>query len=182
MVHRVEIALFLLFALLLTIALMTHFHGAASAAVKPGNERVKVSLEDARLDEINASALLNTYTVHRAALKGGTWYFEGLDLRNPQIRYLRAERARREAKLLEMEGNVSMAKLDGSLYRADKVRYDLGKRIVRSIGPFRAEKGESYVTGLDFRYGLDDKITRAKKVFAHYRMATKGKPGSGGSL
>ncbi len=173
MVHRVEIALFLLFALLLTIALMTHFHGPATVAVKPMRERVKVSLEDARLDEINATALLNTYTVHKAALKGRTWYFEGLDLRNPQISYLRAEHALRKAKLLELEGNVSMRRLDGSLYRAGKVRYDLGKRIVRSIGPFRADKGGSYVRGIDFRYGLNDKITEAKKVFAHYPMRTK---------
>lgn len=181
MVHRVEIALFLLLALLLGIALTTHFSGVAPTH-KSGEDRVKVALEEARLDEINASALLNSYRVRRAKLKGDTWYFEGLDLRNPQIRYLRADRARREKKLLELEGNVSMCRLDGSLYRAEKVRYDLRRRIVRSIGPFRAQKGESYVRGIDFRYGLDDKITRAEKVFAHYRIATKRESESRGTL
>lgn len=172
MVGRIEAALFaaLLFfaAIALTSQAMRH-----SQQVRAGGEHKKVEIHDAVLREVNASGLLDEYHSKRAVLVGETWRFDGMKMHNPQIRSLEARKARQEKEQIFLEGNVTLRRLDGSVYCAEKVRYDEKKRVLDSIGPFTARKGESYVRGKDFHYELGARRTEAQKVFAHYQMEKK---------
>ncbi|WP_457607639.1 hypothetical protein [Nitratifractor sp.] len=169
MVSRIEAALLLLLILLAGIAVTIDtqsFRGEKQAA--RGGKRVLI--REGVLREINASALQNEYHSAEAYQIGKTWYFETFLLRNPEITRLQSRHARKNDTLIVLEGNVSMERPDRSIYRADKVHYDTKEKQLRSIGPFYARKGESYVRGVDFFYDTRRKVTKADRVFAHYLL------------
>ncbi|WP_292661325.1 hypothetical protein [Nitratifractor sp.] len=172
MVSRIEAALFAALLLFVVIALTSQ---AIERSKKEGagGEHKKVEIHDATLREVNASGLLDEYHSRRAVLVADTWRFDAMKMHNSQIRSLQARKARQEKEKIFLEGNVTLHRLDGSVYRADKVRYDEKRRILDSIGPFTGRKGESYVRGTDFHYELGPRRTEAKKVFAHYLMEKK---------
>jgi len=174
MVRRVELLFFLLFLLLLGIATNTQFQTRQEDSQTPQVKK-KVEIAQGDLREINATGLLNEYRSSEAFLLGKVWYFRSFALKNPQIRLLRSDRAKREENRIFMEGNVTLKRQDGSVFRADSVTYRDREKILQSQGPFYGHKGESYVRGEDLYYDLLHKVTRAQKVFAHYRLGEKFK-------
>jgi lipopolysaccharide assembly outer membrane protein LptD (OstA) len=91
------------------------------------------------------------------------------------IRSLSAAHAQRNEKEILLEGNVTLLRTDGAVYEAEKVHYDQRKKLLRGVGPFYAHREEDYVRGYDFLYDVTPKITRARKVFAHYRLKEGGR-------
>jgi lipopolysaccharide assembly outer membrane protein LptD (OstA) len=138
-------------------------------------ERKEVELSQARIREVNASGLMNALRAAHATLIQKTWYMEDFHLSNPDIRSLDAQKAQRNAKVIALEGNVRLLRSDGALYEAQKVRYDLTHKVLRSFGPFSAHRGPDYARGVDFVYEVIPQRTRAKDVFAHYRLGRDGR-------
>lgn len=172
MVSRIEVVLFLLLLLFAGIGVSTHME-AVRASKMAKEERKKVMIVAGHLREINATGLENDYRSDRAWLKGEVWYFENFLLRNREIRRLQSEHARKEKTGITLEGNVTLDRMDDSRFRAEKIVYDDHSRILQSVGPFYGEKGESFVRGSDLYYDLTRKVTRARKVFAHYILGQK---------
>jgi lipopolysaccharide assembly outer membrane protein LptD (OstA) len=169
MVGRIELILAGLLgaALLVGLGNQQRIREAQKALPK---ERKEVELSQARIREVNATGVVNTMSAVHAALIEKTWYMEGFHLRNPDIRSLDSRKARRNDAEIALEGEVRLLRTDGSLYEAQKVRYDLTHKILRSIGPFSAHKGADYARGRDFVYEVTPQRTLAKDVFAHYRL------------
>ncbi|ADV46201.1 hypothetical protein [Nitratifractor salsuginis] len=169
MVSRVEIVLilFLLGALALGLSNRTRI-------VQARQDRHKVhksaELYDAKNLEVNASGVMNTYSARHAYLIGQTWHMEDFRTRNPDIRLLSARKALRTKRLTRLDGNVTLIRTDGSVYRAQTVIYDRVRKTLNSVGPFDARRGKDYLKGVDFYYEIVPKITRAETVFAHYRL------------
>jgi len=173
MVSRLESLLFLLLLLFAGIAVTTHLEAVRSSSGDDKTVKKKVAISDGHLREVNATGLQNDYRSTEAWLIGNVWYFDNFSLRNREIRELSSAHARKEKTGITLEGNVTLDRMDSSHYRAEKIVYNDQERILRSIGPFYGEKGESYVRGVDLFYDLDRKLTRARSVFAHYILGQK---------
>ena len=169
MVSRLEIFLVLALVFLSLTALLSE-RKAIEASKKAGGDRRNVEVRKGTLREVNATNVLNRYRSELAYQSKGSWHFQKLIVYNPEIRSLRSERAMKKGALITMEGNVSMEKLDGSRYYADRVLFDNKKKTIRSVGPFRGEKNGSYVRGVDFYHNLKTDISKGKRVFGHYKM------------
>jgi hypothetical protein len=131
----------------------------------------EAELFGARAREINATGLVNAFEADHAEMIRKVWYLERFELVNPEIRALRARRAVRSEREIDLEGNVTLLRKDGARYEAAKVRYDLRRKTLRSFGPFRGEREENFVRGVDFLYEIPRKRTEARDVFAHYILA-----------
>jgi hypothetical protein len=173
MVSRVEIVL----TLLLAGALLLGFSNRTRIVeAHQGKRTVHKSAElyDAKNLEVNATQVMNTYSARHAYLIGQTWHMEDFWTHNPDIRLLSARKALRTRRLTRLDGNVTLLRTDGSVYRAQTVIYDRVRKTLNSVGPFDARRGEDYLRGVDFYYEIVPKITQAEEVFAHYRLR-KGK-------
>jgi hypothetical protein len=169
MVGRVELALSGLLGLALILGLNNQ-QQILRAKSQAAPSRKEAELLDAHVREVNRTTVMNAFSAAHAVMIRQTWYMDRFSLHNPDIRSLRADRAVRNDRQIRLEGNVTLLRSDGSVYEARKVLYELKKKILKSSGPFYAYKGEDYARGIDFVYEVTPQITRAKKVFAHYRL------------
>jgi len=169
MVSRLEIFLAGVLLLALGVGL---FNRTEITRAKAAQKQVKKSAElfEARSREVNATGVNNEFAAAHAMLIGKTWYMEDFRTRNADIRLLQARKAMRNDRLTRLDGNVSLLRTDGALYRAETVIYDRVKKTLNSLGPFDGRKGENYVRGIDFFYEIVPKRTRAERVFAHYLL------------
>jgi len=174
MVGRVELALGALLGLALLLGLNNQ-RQILRAKGEVKRDRKEVELSEARVREVNATAVMNAFEARHAVMIHKTWYMEQFYLVNPDIRSLRSAYAVRNDQEIRLDGNVTLLRTDGSVYEAQKVLYDQKQRVLRSLGPFSAHKGEDYARGTDFVYAVVPKITWAKKIFAHYRLENGGK-------
>jgi hypothetical protein len=174
MVGRIEIAL----AGLLGGALLLGLNNQSQivqAKKQTTQKRKEVEVFEGRVREVNATGVMNTFSALHAVLIRKTWYMDRFHLANPDIRSLSAVHAQRNEKEILLEGNVTLLRTDGAVYEAEKVHYDQKKRFLRGFGPFYAHREEDYVRGYDFLYEVTPKITRARKVFAHYLLKEGGR-------
>jgi len=173
MVSRIEIFLALLLLFFLSLAFVTQQEIEKARAQKlPVHKSVEVS--GARVREVNATSLISAFEASKAELIQKTWYLDDFMMRNADIKSLRSRHARRTKENIRLEGNVTLHRLDDSLYRAETVIYDRKRKTLRSVGPFRGEKEQSFVRGVDFFYETGPRRTRAEKVFAHYLLGEGG--------
>jgi hypothetical protein len=174
MVSRIEIFLGMLLLFFLWIAFVTQ---QEIERVKAQKIPLRKSAEifDAEAREVNATAVINSFKASRAMLVGKIWYLDDFGMSNDRIRSLRSRHAKRTSDTILLEGNVTLLRLDDSIYRADTVIYDRKDKTLRSEGPFIGKKKESYVRGTDFFYDSDARQTRAEKVFAHYLLEERPK-------
>lgn len=174
MVGRIEIVLALLLGLALWLGLGNQQEILrAKAAAK--QERKSMELRDAHVREVNATGVMEEFDARHAVLIRKTWYMDDFALRNPDIRSLVARKAVRSERQIRLEGNVTMERDDGAVYRAEKVLYDPRTKVLRSVGPFVGTRGDDYVRGVDFVYEVIPKRTYARRVFARYRLADGAK-------
>ena len=169
MVSRVEIFLGVMLLLALGLGL---FNRTEITRAKAQLKQVQKSAElfDARSREVNATGVKNEFAAAHAVLIRKTWWMEDFRTHNADIRMLRARKAMRNDRLTRLDGNVTLVRTDGAVYRAETVIYDRRKKTLNSIGPFYGKKGENYVRGIDFFYEIVPKRTRAERVFAHYLL------------
>jgi len=169
MVSRLEIFLAGVLLLALGVGL---FNRTEITRAKTAQKRVRKSAElfDARSREVNATGVNNEFAAAHAVLIAKTWRMEDFQTHNADIRLLRARQAMRNDRLTRLDGNVTLVRTDGAVYRAETVIYDRKKKTLNSIGPFDGRKGENYVRGVDFFYEIVPKRTRAEQVFAHYLL------------
>jgi hypothetical protein len=175
MVSRLEIVLVLLLLGALALGLFNRTRIVEARQSKRTAQK-SAELYEAKNLEVNASGVMNTYSARHAYLIGQTWHMEDFRSHNPDIRFLSARHALRTKRLTRLDGNVTLVRTDGAVYRAQTVIYDRVKKALNSVGPFDARRGEDYIRGIDFYYEILPKITRAQEVFAHYRLQEgKGK-------
>ncbi len=177
MVSRIEIALFVLLLGALMLGLSNRSQ-IVEAHRKESEIHKSAELYDALNLEVNSSGVMNLYSARHAYLVGESWYMEDFRTKNPDIRYLGALEALRTKGMTRLEGNVTLMRKDGSVYRAKTVIYDRVQKILRCIGPFDAYRGEDWIRGINFRYEIAPKITRASAVYAHYRLNERRALGS----
>jgi hypothetical protein len=169
MVGRIEVALIGLLGVALMLGLNNQ-NEILRAKAQVQTERKEVELLGARTREVNATAVLNEFSASRAVMIRKVWTMENFLLHNPEIRSLRARRAVRSREEFRLEGNVTLLRNDGAVYEAERVRYDTRAKVLRSIGPFFAHRGEDRVRGLDFVYETVPRRTTARDVVARYRL------------
>ncbi|WP_292658330.1 hypothetical protein [Nitratifractor sp.] len=169
MVSRLEIFLgvMLLLALGLGFANRTEITRAKQAQKEI---RKTAELFEARSREVNATGVKNEFAAVHATLIGKTWWMENFQTHNADIRLLCSRKAMRNDRLTRLDGNVTLIRTDGAVFRAETVIYDRQKKTLNSIGPFFGQKGANYVKGIDFFYEIVPKRTRAERVFAHYLL------------
>jgi len=170
MVGRIEWALAGLLAAAVAVG-VSNQQETLSAQKEKSRARKEVELLNARAQEVNATEVLNDFTARRAVLIDKVWHLEEFVLHNPDILSLSSRRAIRSRASILLEGNVTLRREDGSVYEAERVRYETRRKVLRSVGPFFAHKGEDFVRGEDFLYNLKKKRTLAEKVHARYRLS-----------
>jgi len=170
MVGRIEWGLLGLLAVAIAIG-VSNQQATLKAKEKKSTAQKEVELIHADAQEVNASGVMNRFRADRAVLIDKVWRLEHFELHNPDILSLRSLRALRSRQAMVLEGNVTLHREDGSVYRARKVHYDTQGKVLRSIGPFSAYRGEDWVRGVDFVYRLRAKRTEARQVEARYRLS-----------
>ena len=174
MVGRVEIVLAVLLGLALLLGLGNQKR-ILQAKKQEIRDRKEVEILDARVREVNRTTVMNAFSASHAVMIRKIWTMERFHLVNPEIRSLSSDRAIHSEKEFFLEGNVTLLRKNDSIYEARKVRYDQEGKVLRSVGPFYAHRGEDYVRGYDFIYEVTPQRTRARKVFAHYLLREGGK-------
>jgi lipopolysaccharide assembly outer membrane protein LptD (OstA) len=132
-----------------------------------------IELSVAKLREVNATTLLNDIHAEYAYKIGETWHFMNFFMSTPEIKSLKAAKAKGNDNNIFMENNVSMLRSDGTLFLADKIRYDRKKQVLYSFGKFEIHKEKSIAKGYDLYYDVKLKFTEASEVYGKYYFKEK---------
>ncbi len=172
MVSKIEVVVVAVLVLFLFLANRTEKEFEKIRRKELG-EIKNIELNDAKLREVNSTDLLNDIQAKYAYKIGQKWHFVKFFMSTPEIDSLRAEKARGDKKDIFMEGNVSMLRSDGTLFLADKIRYDRKKRVLYSFGRFEIHKDKSVAIGYNLYYDSRMKYTEASEVYGKYYFKEK---------
>ncbi|WP_456432775.1 hypothetical protein [Nitratifractor sp.] len=172
MVTRIEA---LVATVLAVLAAAGWFFAQTSASQERGGKEhghKEIEIRSGIVHEINATGVMNVFESAYAVQERGVWHFRRFRLRNPQIRYLRSDRALKQAQTDRLEGNVTLVRKDGAIVRSQRVLYDEKRRVLRSLSPFVGQKGNNLFRGRRFVYDLNRRLFRARTVYARYDLAS----------
>jgi hypothetical protein len=139
------------------------------------NSGKELEFYDTTFTEVNTSGLVSVSYGVKGERIAGVLYIDDFRYKSVDIKFLRADKAKKAGDVIYLDGNVRLKRYDGFRYRTEHARYDKKLEVMDALSPFIAYKAPNTLMGKTMRYDAKHKILYATDVRMIIVTDKKGK-------